>query len=53
MKTEKPKTPEYTKRAQAGYLKRLKEAGYKRVSFIIKPEWKAKVKELIANLKEN
>lgn len=47
------KTPEYTKRAQANYLQRMKAAGYKRLAFFIKPEWKPKVKELIAKLKDS
>lgn len=47
------KITEAQKRAQANYFKRLKEAGYKRISFIMRPEWKPKVKQLLAEEERN
>lgn len=45
-----PKTTKAQKRAQANYFQRLKAQGYKRIAFIIRPEWKKRIKEVIAEL---
>ena len=46
------KVTEAQKRAQNNYIIRLKKLGYERVSFIIKPEWKGKIKEVIKEIKK-
>jgi len=45
-----PKTTKAQKRAQSNYFKKLKELGYKRIAFIIKPEWKPRFDALRADL---
>lgn len=45
-----PKTTKAQKRAQVNYFQRLKAEGYKRVAFIIKPEWKPRFNALRAEL---
>jgi len=46
-----PKTTKAQKRAQVNYFQKLKDLGYKRIAFIIKPEWKPIIAEQIAKLK--
>lgn len=45
------KTTEAQERAQANYFDRLKIAGYKRVTFTIRPEWKQAILDYIKGLK--
>jgi len=47
------KLTEAQKRAQKNYFIRLKAAGYKRISFIMKEVWKPKIKELLEDLERN
>lgn len=44
------KTTKAQKKAQNNYFQKLKDSGYKRIAFIIKPEWKIRIRELIAEL---
>jgi hypothetical protein len=46
------KTSEYQKRAYKAYYERLKKSGYKRVSFLIKDEWKEEIMNFIKSLKK-
>ncbi len=47
-----PKTTKAQKRAQINYFQRLKATGYRRIAFTIKPEWKARINEIIVELKK-
>ena len=44
------KTTKAQKRAQINYFQKLKDSGYKRIAFIIKPEWKPRFNALRAEL---